>query len=111
VTAHTASPGSLIAQSNCHPFKFGKYVCIQFVVVVIIISELCGILRHGSLACRLMFMHNGGIAHFDQIKYSILHSIQHTSACYIRGNSFSLPDSFVRLASLRSCHNYTRHDR
>lgn len=56
-----ASPGSLIAQSNCHPFKFG----------------------------RLLFMHNGGIAHFDQIKYSILHSIQHTSASYVRGTTDS----------------------
>lgn len=56
-----ASPGSLIAQSNCHPFKFG----------------------------RLLFMHNGGIAHFEQIKYSILHSIQRTSASYIRGTTDS----------------------
>ena len=38
---------------------------------------------------RLLFMHNGGIAHFDQIKYSILHSIQHTSASYVRGTGSS----------------------
>ncbi len=46
-------------------------------------------LNNGIVGRRLLFMHNGGIAHFDQIKYSILHSIQHTSASYVRGTGSS----------------------
>jgi glutamine amidotransferase len=63
VFAHVraASPGSVISQTNCHPFRFG----------------------------RLVFMHNGGVAHFDQVKFSILQTIRRTSAQYLRGTTDS----------------------
>jgi predicted glutamine amidotransferase len=42
-----ASPGMRVADENCHPFQFGKY----------------------------LFMHNGGIEHFNRIKRQVVQSL------------------------------------
>jgi len=56
-----ASPGSLIVENNCHPFQFG----------------------------RILFMHNGAIAHFPKIKKKLISQLSENSFSYIQGTTDS----------------------
>eukprot|EP01090_Pellita_catalonica_P021705 TRINITY_DN8193_c0_g1_i1.p1 TRINITY_DN8193_c0_g1~~TRINITY_DN8193_c0_g1_i1.p1 ORF type:complete len:395 (+),score=27.83 TRINITY_DN8193_c0_g1_i1:163-1185(+) len=54
-----ASPYTGISEMNCHPFKMGKF----------------------------LFMHNGGIANFQEIKFGILQIIKDTTMHRIKGTT------------------------
>eukprot|EP01089_Gocevia_fonbrunei_P003846 TRINITY_DN1379_c0_g1_i1.p1 TRINITY_DN1379_c0_g1~~TRINITY_DN1379_c0_g1_i1.p1 ORF type:complete len:311 (-),score=41.81 TRINITY_DN1379_c0_g1_i1:120-1052(-) len=56
-----ASPGLPITQTNCHPFQFGK----------------------------ILFMHNGGIAHWQKIKFRLIQTMADSTWPLIKGTTDS----------------------
>ncbi len=48
------------------------------------------------LLIRLLFMHNGAIAHFDDVKLDMLEIIKRTTAKYIKGRPSITPRNHTK---------------
>mmetsp|Transcript_29800 Transcript_29800/g.41919 ORF Transcript_29800/g.41919 Transcript_29800/m.41919 type:complete len:432 (+) Transcript_29800:68-1363(+) len=76
-----ASPNSLIVENNCHPFQFG----------------------------RILFMHNGCIAHFNKVKRKFINELSDTCFSSIQGSTDTEHCAALFIQNLPNSDPYASH--